>query len=334
MAPPSIIQAGFNMPVTNMAIHYSQKPEDGAGWSRKLAPIVPVSSKQAQYKRFDKGDQFRNEMVRRANGAKGARAGFGMTTQTTTLDWFNLGHPISDLDKGFWKLDADRDQYAASFLQQKAMISADVLAATTLLTAGVGWGVEMVGAASAVANTSVIGWSLANSTPRRDLISLIRGVQTSIGKRVNRVGISPDVLDILITHSDFTSVVTGGASPQSPGIASIATIEAAIGVRPGTIFELGTIYNTAAKGQTAAMSLIAPETVWVGYVPDAPAVMEPSASYTFVYSELDGLAENGAVGIYTYRDDDIRSDIYEADLYHSIELVAGDCGALLTSILS
>lgn len=334
MAPPSIIQAGFNMPVTNMAVVYNQAPEDGAGWALKIAPNVPVKSKQAQYKRFDKGDQFRNEMVRRANGAKGARAGFGMTTQTTTLDWFNLGHPISDLDKGLWPLDVDRDQHAANFLQQKSLISADVLAATQLLTAGVGWGTELVGAASAVANTSVIGWSLANSTPRRDIMSALRSVQTSIGKRPNRIGISPDVIDILCQHTDFTSPVTGGATVGNEGVATVATIEKALGVAPGTIFELGTIYNTAAKGQTASMALVAPETCWIGYVPDAPSIMTPSAAYRFVYSEVDQLARDGVVGIYTYRDDDIRSDIYEADLYHSIELVAADCGYLFTSILT
>lgn len=334
MPSPSIIAAGFNMPVTNMAVSYAQSPADGAGWSRKMAPIVPCSSDRVTYKIFDKGDQFRNEMVRRANGAKGARAGFGMTEATARLEWFNLGHVISDRDKANWKLDADRDRYAARFLQQKALISADVLAATNLLTAGVGWTTELLGAASQVDGTSVIGWSLANSTPRRDIMAAMRAVQTRIGKKPNRVGISPDVIDILITHSDFTAPVVGGATSANPGVATLESIEKSCGGLPGSFFEFGTVYNTAAKGATASMALIAPQTCWVGYVPDSPQIMEPSASYTFTNSTIDALAQDGAVGIYTYRDEDIRSDVYEADLYHDIRLVAADCGYLFTSILT
>lgn len=334
MPGPTLRQGGFNIPVTNMAVGFSQSPADGAGWHRKMAPIVRQDTKRATYKVFNKGDWFRDEMVRRADGSPAAKAGYGMSDATVELEWFSLRHDITDAQKANWKIQASADQYAAKFLQQKALISGDRLAVTNLLTAGVGWGTELVGAASAVANTSVIGWSLANSTPRVDITDAIDTVRQRIGKKPNRLGVSPDVLKVLKRHSDFTSQVNGGATSANPGVVSESALEDILGLPRGSIFEMGTVYNSAAKGQTASMGYAVSEVAWIGYVPDAPALFEPAAAYTFAFNEIDGLAEDGAVAIYTYRDEVLRADAYEADLYHDVQLVSGDCGFLYTSILT
>ena len=317
-----------------MAVAYTQTPQDGAGWHRKMAPIIPVTDKRVTYKIFNKGDWFRDEMARRPDGAAAAKAGYAMSDGTAELEWFSLRHDVTDAQAANFGLQAAADQYAARFLQQKALISGDRLAATNLLTAGVGWGTELVGAASAVPGTSVIGWSLASSTPRVDLTDAIDTVRQRIGKKPNRLGLSPDVLKVLKRHSDFTAQVNGGATSSNPGVVSESALEDILGLPRGAIFEMGTVYNSAAKGQTASMAYAVSEVAWVGYVPDAPQLFEPSAAYTFAFSEIDGLAEDGAVAIYTYRDEPLRADAYEADLYHDIQLVAGDCGYLFTSVLT
>jgi hypothetical protein len=333
MPLPTVRSSAFSQNLTNVAIPYGQKPEDGIGWSRNIAPIVGVDSDRGVYKVINKGDWFRSHMQRRATGSKAVRAGFRMSEAPFELEKFALRHDVFDDDSRnkpqIWK-----DRRAAAFLQQQAIISADSLAVTRLLTAGVGWATEMVGAASAVANTSVIGWNSGSSTPLVDLTTLIDLVRQRIGKRVNKMGLSPDVGMVLRRHADFTARVVGGATSASPGIVSYAAIEDILGLPRGAIFEMGTIVNTAAMGQTASMGYLCSETVWLGYVTDGPDIEEPSAAYTFVHSEIDGMSEDGVVSLKTYRDEPLACDAYEAELYHDIQPTALDAGVLLTSILS
>lgn len=333
MPQPTLRQGAFNAPVTNMAIGYAQKPEQGAGWSRKLFPIVPVDSERGTYKVVNKGDWFRDEMVVRPDGTPAATAGYAMSEATYQLASYGLRFNVTDKQKKN-KPQIWADNRAARFLQQKALIRADRLAVTNMLTAGVGWANEEVGAASAVSGTSVIGWSLANSTPVLDIVRAIDTVRQNTGQMPNRIAFSPDVGRVLRHHSEVLSYVQGGSVTASPGVVDYSALAKILGVAPDAIMELGTVYNSAAKGQTATMAYACTETCFIGYTTSAPDVEEPSAGYTFVHSEIDGLAEDGAVAIHTWRDEANRQDAYESDLYADIRLTASDCGFLFTSILT
>jgi len=332
MPQPTLRQGSFNLNVTNLAIAYAQTPEQGAGWARRLAPLVPVDSDRGTYKIVNKGDWFRNIMARRAPGTAAVAGGYALSDGTYQAERWSLRFNVTDEDKRL-KPQIWADKRAAKFLQQKAMISADVLATTNLLTAGVGWTTELVGASSAVANTSVIGWSLANSTPVADITDGIEAVTLRTGSPPTAIGISPDVVKVLRRHSDFTGRM-GGATADRPAVVSFAAMEEILGVAPGTIFTMGTIVNTAAAGQTATMAYACPETLFIGNIQKSPDVETPSAAATFVFSDIDGLAQDGAVSIRTWRDEENGQDAYEADLYHDVKLTAADCGYLFTSILS
>jgi len=332
---PTLNQSAFNQPITDMAVAYAQKAEDGANWPRKLAPVVAQKSKEATYKVFNKGDFFRNEMMRRADMTEAATASYAMSDATTRLEKFALKIGVSDDQKALWPLQKDMDKFHAEFLQNKALISAGILAATNLLTAGVGWGTELVGAASAVPGTSVLGWSLANSTPLVDITDAIDAVRVRIGKKPNRFGVSPDVKKVLRRHSDFTNYTSRGAPVDvRNGVVSMSAMEEILDLPAGSLFEMGTVYNTAAAGQTASMSYIVSETAFIGYVPDSPQTFEASAAYTFTHSTIDGLAADGVVRIDTHRREELKADFYEAELFHDVQLVAADCGYLFTSVLT
>lgn len=330
---PTLNQSTFNQPATDYAVAY--KPDPSANWARLLAPPVPQASKDATYKVFSKADWFRNGMQRRGNKKESAELDFGLANATTRLDKFAAKVGLSDDDQKLWPLRQGLDRFVAEFLQYQAILSASSLAATNLLTAGVGWTTELVGAASAVANTSVIGWSLANSTPLVDITDAIDAVRQRTGKTPNFVGGSPDVLKVIRRHSDFTNFTSRGAqSDARNGVVSFTSMEDILGLASGSVVELGGVYNSAAPGQTASMSYLVAQTMFIGYVEQNPNAFSESAAYTFVHNEIDGLAANGAVRIDSFRKDELKTDYWEAELFHDVQLVSADAGYLFTSILT
>jgi hypothetical protein len=330
---PTQNQLVFNQPATDYAVAY--KPDPTANWARLLAPVVAQPSKDATYKVFSKADWFRNGFQRRGNKQESATLDFAMSDATTRLDKFAGKVGLSDDDQKLWPLGKGLDKFVAEFLQYQAILSASQLAATNLLTAGVGWSTELVGAASAVPGTSFIGWSLANSTPLVDITDLIDLVRQRTGKMPNFVGGSPDVMKVLRRHSDFTNFTSRGAqSDQRNGVVSFTGMEDILGVAPGSVIEMGTVYNSAAPGQAATMGYLVSETLFVGYVEKSPAAFSESAAYTFVHNEIDGLSENGTVKIDSFRKDEIKTDFWEAELFHDVQLVSANAGALATSVLT
>lgn len=332
---PTQNQASFNAPATDYAVAYAIEIDPSIAWARKLAPVIPQPTKDATYKVFSKADWFRAGMQRRGNKEEAAEIDFGMQNATTRLDEFAAKVGLSDNDQKLWPLGKGLDKFVAEWLQYQALLSASQLAATNLLTAGVGWSTELVGAASAVANTSVIGWSLSNATPLVDLTDAIDAVRQRTGKKPNVAGFSPDVLKVLRRHSDFTNYTSRGAqSDQRNGVVSFAGLEDILGMPAGSVMELGTVYNSAAPGQTATMGYLVSETAFIGYVEQSPAAFAESAAYTFVHNEIDGLAENGAVKIDSYRRPELKTDYWEAGLFHDVQLVSANAGYLFTSVLT
>lgn len=330
---PTQNQLSFNRPATDYAVAY--QPDPTAFWPRMLAPVVAQDSKDATYKVFDKADWFRNGFQRRGNKQESAVLDFAMSEATTTLEKFAGKVGLSDDDLKLFPLGKGLDKFVGEFLQNQAIISAASKAATNLLTAGVGWSTELVGAASAVSGTSFIGWSLANSIPLSDITDLIDLVRQRTGKKPNFVGASPDVWKVLRRHSDFTNFTSRGArSDARNGVVSFTGMEDILNVEPGAVVELGTVYNSAAPGQTATMGYLVSETLFVGYVEKSPNAYAESAAYTFVHNEIDGLAESGAVKIDSFRKDELKTTYWEAELFHDVQLVSANAGALCTSVLT
>jgi hypothetical protein len=330
---PTLNQSTFNQPATDYAVAY--KPDPSANWARTLAPPVHQDSKDATFKVFSKADWFRNGMQRRGNKKEAAELDFGLANATTRLDKFAAKVGLSDEDQKLWPLRQSLDKFVAEFLQYQAILSASSLAAQNLLTAGVGWSTELVGAASATPGTAVIGWSLPNSTPLVDITDVIDLVRQRTGKMPNFMGASPDVLKVIRRHSDFTNYTSRGAqSDKRNGVVSFTGMEDILNLAPGSVTELGGVYNSAAPGQAASMRYLVAETLFIGYVEQSPTVFSEAAAYTFIHNEIDGLASSGAVKIDSYRKDELKTDFWEAELFHDVQLVSADAGALFTSVLT
>lgn len=263
-------------------------------------PVIPVQKKSDKVATYDKGDFFRDEVTRRAPGAKSETAGYGTSDTSYSADEWSLAHPVDDQTKANADDPYQPREDAVDFLTQKMLIRMDAFFADNFGGKG-NWSNSSDGDSDFTKIDNDSGSPLELVEQEIDNIEGRTGFMPNtlvMGRKVWReLKFHTNIRDIMATTS--TQVATTDL------LAQVWDLDQIIVAR--------SLENTAAEGSSASISRLFPEKdMLLMYSEPNPGLKRPTAGYTFAWTGLVPGQTNAFGGVIEERRNDARhSDVFE-----------------------
>lgn len=309
MPVPTINQVHVQSALTDLSIAYRQ---DAPAISDIIFPRVSVSKQANKFFVWDKGDMWRNEAKKRAPTADFARIGLGLTTDNYSCEQFALEYLIADEIRANQDAGVDIEMTATLTLMDQLNLQKDLSFAADFFTSGSGW----------TSGTVSTAWdNVSSGTPVTNIVTGVASIKQALGasNQHQLIGLGGrKILSALLTSDqvrDRTKYVV--AQTQAALESSLAGI---LGLDRLVISDR--MYNTKREKITASYSPVFDNDFLVVAVPRSPALMTPSAGYTFAWDE------NGRGDMYVemYRDDMRKSDVVRSLCYYDQKQTGASLG--------
>lgn len=276
-----------NLYLTNLSTAYFQEEGDFA--FPDLFPVVPVPLAAGHYYKFDKASLARDNMSPKPMFGKAQPIVMGHTEDSYSckVDQGIIGiDQISQLN--YERSGApgviDPRKAKVRVLTEQAKLHLDVMFAENYFKAGV-WGQEWAGvAATPTANQF---WQFDNDNC--DPIKLVDTLRTEIHRegrrRPNKIGIGVEAFNALKENPIILERIKYTGTTANPAMVNERVLAELFGVQKVKV--LTSTVNKAPFGVEADMQYVCdPKGMLLLYAPDAPAIDEPSAGYTFSWDML------------------------------------------------
>jgi hypothetical protein len=280
--------------------------DDAFIWS-KVFPRLPVVNQSGYYPVFSQADLQGDKVQRVSTGSKMARAGYSQTPAQYICEGWGLEHPIPDDVRKNQSDPVDVDRMGAKFLANQFNIRMERLFAASFMT-GSNW----------TSNTTLSGsdqWSDYTGSSPLDAISAGRvSFITNCGRRPNIFACGLAVDQKLRSHPDVLAryKVTNADSVSEVMMARLLQVEKYL------VSEA--VYNTADDGTAQSNAVIVGKHAGYFYATPTPAIEEPTAGYSIVWS--GGTGNDWGVAVDTYREEQTRSDIMRQFAYVQMKITA------------
>jgi len=299
-----------NAPLANITIAYMQERSQFGALG--IFPAVPVTKQSDFYYTFDKAALLRIDAKKRAAGAAAARSGFSLSNTAYTLSRDALGWGISDPERRFADNVLNLEQAGADYLATQMLMSLTAEWAATFFVTAV-WGTSA---------TLTLKWNDPNSDPIADVLTARRTIAQNTGRAANVGVLSRLAFDRLLVHPDIVDRIKYGQTAGKPAQANEQTLSQLFGL--DRIVVLNSVFNSGAEGGTATYAFQGDtDAALFVHVPAAPALMTPSAGYTFVSA---GQGNDLGVEFKQYRDEVHESDVFEAGVWYDMAITGSDLG--------
>lgn len=170
-------------------------------------------------------------------------------------------------------------------------------------------------------------WDLPNSNPIRDVDYMIEFMMSQTGMKAKGMVIARNVYTALRNNP----AVYGRKQYVSEAFIDTAWLAKAFGLQEIIVAEA--VLNNSQEGQARNMGFLLSNTFLLYYKADAPAILEPSAGYTFEWTGYPGA--NGLTAVVRqYRMEHIRATRMEAECAYDFKVVSSDMGILGKNVLS
>lgn len=299
--------------LTNLSIAYMNDPSNYI--ADKLFPIVPVRKQSDILPKYDKEAWFRDEAKLRSPGTETEGTGY---TVDLTEKYFCLNYAIHKDIPDEVRDNADQpfnpDAEATRLVTDKILMRREKNWASNFFKTGV-WGNSV---------TPANLWDdYALSDPISDIETAKDTIYLATAKDPKTFVLGRQVWTKFKHHPDFLERIkyTQRAVLTTDLIASMMDLD--------NIFIGQALENTADEGQTAVMAMIFGKNALLMYVTGAPALLTPSAGYTFHWNRRGGLSF-----IRRVRDDKAQYDRIECHTYFDQKAVVTDCGYCFVGIVS
>jgi hypothetical protein len=304
-----------------MSIAYLQSTEGFV--SRKVFPTVSVKKQSDLYYRYAKKQWFRTDAKVRAPGTESAGSGFDMDTND------NYFCPVIAIHKDVddqLRANADSqlapDRDATELVTRHLMLKQEKDWASKYFTTGV-W----AGAVGGLDITPGTLWDAANSTPIVDIREQIRSVHSKTGHKPNTLTLGAEVWDVLVDHPDFLERI----KYTEKGVVTAELIAGLLGI--DRVLVADAIEDTGVEGAAESLSYVFGKNALLTYSPPRPALMMPSAGYTFAWSGLLG-ANAAGMRMSRFRMEHLKSDRVEGEAAYDQKVVSAECGAFFSAVIS
>ena len=284
--------------MTQIAVAYIQ--DESFYVADKVFPMVPVEFQSDVFFRFSKDDFFRDEAQARADGTESAGGGFNLDhEQSYSATVWAYHKDVGNQTRRNADPAVNLDIAATKFVMQKMLIRRDRVWASTYLTNGV-WGTDIAGVVAGGGSGAggipgagqTYFWNDdANGDPFTDIANGQTYILENTGFEPNTLVLSYAVYQALRKHPlviDRIKYTTrADAAKITPELlAGAFDVERVIVSK--------SVYNTSQEGTAAAVySFVAGKDALLCYVTPEPAIMVPTAGYTFGWTGLTGLNNLG-----------------------------------------
>lgn len=318
---PTPSDVHVNTPLTNVSIAFFQQATNFV--ADRVFPNVPVTKKSDVYYTYDRGYFNRDEMKERAPGTESSGGHYAVdNTPDYNAKVYAFHHDVPDQRRGNADSVLAPDREATELCTLKALLKRETLWAATYLTTSV-WTTDREGVAAGETGTQFRQWNDDNSTPIEDIRASKLTILQSTGFKPNTLVMGAEVFNELIDHPDIVDRVKYGQTAGGPAMIDTAELSALLKIP--NIYVMESIQNTAAEGATNVHSFIGGKVALLCYAAPAPALMTPSAGYTFSWT---GYLAAGAQGqrITRFRMEHLKSDRVEIEMAMVQKLVSADLG--------
>lgn len=319
----TLADLGVNRLFTDVSIAYVAEQDQFI--HDKVFPIVPAGAEDGFYFEFSREDMLRVATQERRPGTRTMEKTMGLTKREIGLKQYSLAMTVPD-------------EYRESVDSPLATAEPIIKAITQdmLMHRELNWISTYLNVASTPwANTNVspsTAWGSSGATPIADIKSWIRTVQLACGRKPNKLVLDPLSWDVL---SEDAGVLARLADSDIKDI-SKEFVAGLCGLSEILVPEA--VYNSAAEAATySGARALGSGIGGLFYTTSAPAKMEPSAGYTFSWSQFDevraDISRTGAAAMQTYRDEDIEADKIRGKAHYQHKVVTPSAGVIIASIL-
>ena len=306
MPRPTRRQVHINAPLSQVSIAY----KNSFYIAEEVFPILTVQKQSDLYFTWDKEAWFRLRAGTRAPGDPAPEVDYGVSTASYIAVNYSLAKGVPD------EIEANADEpirplvTATNFVTDGLMLSCEDRVAT-LVTASGNW---------ATASNPGTKWDVDSSDAWGDIDNLVHEVEGQIGRLVNTCVISRNAWQALRNHPDIVDRVKhtreGGRIEPTDFMGWFGFDKVLIGRARK---------DTSEEGQTASMTDVWGDMLWVGYVPNSAAIEEPAAGYGFRWQQRQ---------ISNYRQDERHRNLIEGEEWMDEKITASDAGGIMSDVSS
>jgi hypothetical protein len=316
MPQPDIRDAHVDQLMTILSSAYMNEAESYI--SDKIFPIVPVRKQSARIAKYTKADWFRDEAQLRAPGTETAGTGYTVnTTDTYFCDNFAVHKDVPDEVRENTDNPFDPDLEATMLVTDRLMLRREIAWATDFLKTTL-WGTDK--------DLVAAPWSdYGLSDPIGDVETGKDAIHGYTAREANTLVIGRQVWTKLKHHPDFIERI----KYTQRGVLTTEIVASILEVPRLMIGKA--IKHTYDEGQTdaaAAYSYVMGKVALLMHVAARPALLTPSAGYTFHWSNFGALSF-----IRRLRNDFTQVDRIEAHTYFDHKAVGTDLGYYMYNVV-
>ena len=333
MPNPAQSDLHVNVPLTNVSVAFIQSADKFI--ASKVFPKVPVKKQSDIYWKYSKRDWRTTDAKRRAPGTESPGVGWHFDTDQYFAHVYAVHKDVDDqiranADSNF-KVDSD----ATKFVTNQLLLKRDLDWTNTFFKTGV-WGTEATGVAAAPGAGQFLQWNDDASDPINDVSAKILEFEEATGYTPNTMVMGAKVMQELKNHPDIIDRIkyTQRGIVTEDLIATLFGVDK-IHVAKASVATPGTDFNDAATSDAASnFQFIAdPKSALLCYTTSSPALMTPTAGYTFTW---DGYAGGNAQGIRikNFRMEHIAADRVEGEMTYDMKVVAPEMGLFWNTVVA
>ena len=325
MPNPTTSSLHTNGPLDNLSLAYIQ--DQTKFIATDVFPGIPVPHQSDVYPIYDKGDFNRDEAKVRRAGAESEGSHYRLSTNPYFAPVVAVHHDIADQDRNNADPVFVMDKDAALFVTNKMLISRERRFVTAAWGTGI-WESNLTGVSGAPAANQFQQWNEADTTPDKDVDAAKDLVKVSTGQDVNVMVVNEAVHNVLKRHpviKDQYKYTTAQSLSKAILANYFEVDEYLVG---------GSVFNSAAEGQTATMERIYSKSVLLIHRPITPGKLVPSAGYGFSWVGNQGQMPNG-IRVRKFRlGEAFASDRVEGEFSIDFKVTGADLGAFMASAVA
>lgn len=300
----------------------------------KVFPLVPVQHQTDVYFIWSKADFFRDEAQLRADATESAGTGVNLTTASYSAKVWALHQDIGTQIRANADPSVDIDVASTRQLMQKLLIRRDRIFMSTYMATGI-WGTTATATTAALGGvpgtTTPVYWDDdANSDPFTDIYFAQTTILQNTGYMPNTLVLAWSVFQALRKHPLVVDRIKY-TTPTFTGTINEALLAQAFGIDRVVVSKA--VYNSAPEGAAASMAFVSGLNALLCYSAPSAGIMNPSAGYTFAWSNFTGMNSLGVrtvqvpmnwLGVGTIRN--------ECEMAFSMNTVSTDLGFFWSGI--
>ncbi len=314
MPNPTPSDVHVSSALTNISVAYMQDEKNFI--ADKLFPIVGVEKQSDKYHILNKNDFMRDEAKPRAPSTRAQRGGFRVSQDSYSCQTYAFAVPVDDETRANADSAISVDKSATAQATQKLLIQRERKFATSFFSTSV-WGTDV---------TPGTLWSASGSTPKSDVDTGKATILKNTGYKPNTIAMSFEVFNALRNNAEIKDQFkyTSADSITEDMLARYFSVD--------RVLVGGGAYASNREGATAAQSFVFGKHALLCYTPKAPSILEASSGYIFGWKGFTGSA-NG-MRMRQYREEDIKSDVYECEASYDMKVVGSDLGYFFASVVA